>query len=101
MCWRRALPGAVRPGCSMCIAMNPDVLPPGERAASTSLEISVGCAGGALSRGQYVRVHRDTHAASRIAPFKSSVTENFIEPFSLGIGFDGHRTWHDQRFLQS
>ena len=23
-------------GCSMCIAMNPDVLPPGERAASTS-----------------------------------------------------------------
>ena len=24
------------PGCSMCIAMNPDVLEPGERCASTS-----------------------------------------------------------------
>jgi 3-isopropylmalate/(R)-2-methylmalate dehydratase large subunit len=27
--WRRA-------GCSMCLAMNPDVVPPGERCASTS-----------------------------------------------------------------
>ena len=36
--WREA-------GCSMCLAMNADVLQPGERCASTAIEISKGARG--------------------------------------------------------
>src|SRR6266851_4210625 len=44
------------------------------------LEVAVRRACASLARLQHVGVHRDTHAASRLAPFETGLRENLIEP---------------------
>jgi 3-isopropylmalate/(R)-2-methylmalate dehydratase large subunit len=66
------------PGCSMCLAMNPDKLAPGERAASTSNRNFEGRQG----RGGR------THLVSPAVAAATAVAGHFAAPGDLGTG--GH-----------
>src|SRR5437660_4680578 len=65
------------------------------------LEITVRCASASFAGGQHVVVHANTHAASGIAPFKSCLAENAVEPFLFRIGFDHTRARYNQSGLES
>ena len=62
-------------GCSMCIAMNPDVLPPGERAASTS------------NRNFEGRQGKDsrTHLVSPIMAAAAAIAGHFVDVREWGV----------------
>ena len=60
------------PGCSMCLAMNPDKLAPGERAASTSNRNFEG-----------VRPRRPTHLVSPAVAAATAVKGTFCTPADL------------------
>src|SRR5699024_8258323 len=64
--------------------------------ALSSLEIAVrgGCA--ALSRTELVRVHAQTHRATRLTPFRTRSDECSVESFRLGRLPYAHRTGHNQ-----
>ncbi|MDA8149049.1 MAG: aconitase family protein, partial [Actinomycetota bacterium] len=62
------------PGCSMCLAMNPDKLSPGERAASTSNRNFEGRQG----RGGR------THLVSPAVAAATAVAGHFVTPEELG-----------------
>jgi len=62
-----------QPGCSMCLAMNPDKLAPGERAASTSNRNFEGRQG----RGGR------THLVSPAVAAATAVAGHFISPEDL------------------
>ena len=57
-------------------------------AALAAFKITIGSAGAALVRRKNVGVHADAHAAARVAPLESGISENFVEPFLFGGGFD-------------
>src|SRR5690242_17869951 len=61
------------------------------------LEVAVRRARASLARLQHVGVHRDTHAASRLAPFETGLRENLIEPELLCLLLDQLRSRHDHR----
>jgi 3-isopropylmalate/(R)-2-methylmalate dehydratase large subunit len=65
--WRRA-------GCSMCLGMNPDILQPGERCASTSNRNFEGRQG---ARGR-------THLVSPTLAAAAAVAGHFVHPADLG-----------------
>ena len=50
-------------------------------AALAAFEVPVGCGSAALSRLQYIRVHRKAHTAACFAPFETCLDENFVKPF--------------------
>jgi 3-isopropylmalate/(R)-2-methylmalate dehydratase large subunit len=62
-----------QPGCSMCLAMNPDKLAPGERAASTSNRNFEGRQG----RGGR------THLVSPAVAAATAIAGHFAEPADL------------------
>jgi 3-isopropylmalate/(R)-2-methylmalate dehydratase large subunit len=66
--WRNA-------GCSMCIGMNPDILQPGERCASTSNRNFEG------RQGKGGR----THLVSPAVAAATAVTGRFTSPADLGV----------------
>jgi len=66
--WREA-------GCSMCIAMNDDVLPPGERSASTSNRNFEG------RQGKGSR----THLVSPIMAAAAAIAGHFVDVRDLGV----------------
>jgi 3-isopropylmalate/(R)-2-methylmalate dehydratase large subunit len=63
-------------GCSMCLAMNPDVLPPGERSASTSNRNFEGRQG-AGSR---------THLVSPMMAAAAAIEGHFVDIRKWGVG---------------
>ena len=63
-------------GCSMCLAMNPDVLPPGERSASTSNRNFEGRQG-AGSR---------THLVSPMMAAAAAIEGHFVDIRAWGVG---------------
>ncbi len=66
-------------------------------AALTPLEIAVGGGGTALPRFQPVCIHRQTHRATRLAPFKPGVEKNLVQPFVFGHRFDQPGPRHHHR----
>jgi 3-isopropylmalate/(R)-2-methylmalate dehydratase large subunit len=62
------------PGCSMCLAMNGDIVPPGERAVSTSNRNFVG------RQGPGAR----THLASPVTAAASAIAGRLADPRELG-----------------
>src|SRR5512135_2841294 len=68
--------------------------------ALAAFEIPIRSTGGPFSRKQYIRIHGDAHAATRIAPFESGVLEYFVEPFGLRLLLDDHRARHDKGSLK-
>src|SRR6267378_8621682 len=67
--------------------------------ALAALEIAIAGAGAALVRRQDVGVHTDAHAATRVAPLKTGVAENFIESFFFGLRFNAARAGDNQCLL--
>src|SRR5262249_16478309 len=53
--------------------------------ALPSLEITIAGADGILARLQPVTVHRDTIAASGLAPLGTGLAEDLVQPFFLGL----------------
>jgi 3-isopropylmalate dehydratase large subunit len=69
------------PGCSMCLAMNPDRVPPGERCASTSNRNFIG------RQGPGARTHLVSPAmaaAAAVAGHLTDVRELMAQPASAG-----------------
>ena len=66
--WRNA-------GCSMCLGMNPDILQPGERCASTSNRNFEG------RQGKGGR----THLVSPVVAAATAVMGHFASPSELGV----------------
>src|SRR4051812_29021439 len=46
---------------------------------------------------ELIGVHPEAHRTPGGAPLESSVTENAIQPFGLGLRFDAHRSGNDHR----
>jgi 3-isopropylmalate/(R)-2-methylmalate dehydratase large subunit len=67
--WRRA-------GCSMCVAINPDVVPPGERCASTSNRNFEG------RQGRGAR----THLVSPAMAAAAAIAGHFVDARELAAG---------------
>ncbi len=63
-------------GCSMCLAMNPDVLPPGERSASTSNRNFEG------RQGKGSR----THLVSPMMAAAAAIEGHFVDIRKWGVG---------------
>src|SRR5215471_1468090 len=61
-----------------------------------ALEITVGGAGAAFVRRQYVGIHADAHAAARIAPFESGLRKDLVEAFFFSSGFDAAGAGNDE-----
>jgi 3-isopropylmalate/(R)-2-methylmalate dehydratase large subunit len=57
------------PGCSMCLAMNPDQVPPGQRCASTSNRNFEG------RQGRDARTHLVSPAAAAAAAIRGRLTD--------------------------
>ena len=64
------------------------------------LEVAVGGRGAPFSAREHVRVHADAHAAARVAPFKSGVAEDLVQPFLLRLLFDHHRPGNHQSLFE-
>src|SRR5947209_1215152 len=56
------------------------------------LEVPVGGRGTALSRLQDIRIHAQTHGASRLTPVKTGLSKDTVEPLRLRLAFDGSRS---------
>src|SRR3990170_1860440 len=66
-------------------------------AALAAFEIAVGGRGAPLARLQLVRVHRQAHAATRLAPLEAGLLEDAVEAFPLGLLLHESATGHDHR----
>lgn len=67
------------PGCSMCLAMNPDKVPAGERCASTSNRNFVG------RQGPGARTHLVSPAMAAAAAVTGHLTDlRHLEPVKMG-----------------
>jgi hypothetical protein len=68
--------------------------------ALTAFEVTIRCTCAALSWLQNVRVHPKTHRATWFTPLKSSIYENGMQPFCLGLllykagAWDNKRAWN-------
>src|SRR5215210_6446641 len=70
------------------------------RATSGTLppfEVAVRRRCAALAGTEDVRVHAETHRASRVAPLETGVAKDAVETFTLGLRLYQHRARHDQR----
>src|SRR5579859_3911299 len=68
------------------------------RPTSASLppfEIAIARGSAALSRLQNIRIHSQTHRASRLAPLKSRILKDPVQPFLLGCTLHRLRSGHD------
>src|SRR5271168_4782530 len=65
--------------------------------ALTPLEVAIRRARASLAGLQHVGIHRQAHAASRLAPFESSFGENPVETETLRLGFHFLRARHYHR----
>src|SRR6266478_2436857 len=70
-------------------------------AALAAFEIAIRSAGAAFVRRQNVSVHADAHAAACVAPFESSIGENFVEAFLFSGGLDAARARNNQCLLDA
>ena len=62
-------------------------------------EIAVGGGSAALTRFQFIRVHRQAHGTPRFAPFKTRRQKNLVQPFLFGLILDQPGTRHHHRQL--
>ena len=62
----------------------------------SSFEITIGSGSTTLTRFQTIGIHRQTHGATRLTPFKPRVFENHVQTFGLGLLFHQTRTRHNQ-----
>src|SRR5271163_2128432 len=60
-------------------------------------EVAIRRAGASLARLQHVGIHREAHAASRLAPLEAGFPENFVESETFRISFDVLRSRHHHR----
>lgn len=51
----------------------------------TAFEVAVGGTGAAFLRGENVRVHTQTHGASRLSPLETSICENLVETLGFRL----------------
>src|SRR5437868_13391315 len=65
--------------------------------ALPTLKVTVGSGCAALSRLQYVRIHSETHRASRFAPIEAGSAEDAIQSFGLCGVFHLLRSWYHHR----
>src|SRR5262245_36266142 len=65
--------------------------------ALPALEVPVAGGGGAIAGPEYVRVHPQTHRASRPAPLEPRLGEHPIEAFPLRLELDGDAPGDDER----
>src|SRR5258707_9064615 len=65
--------------------------------ALTPLEVAIRRAGASLARLEHVGIHRETHAASRLAPLETGFRENSVEPQTFRLGLDLLRARHHHR----
>ena len=65
--------------------------------ALAAFEVAVRGRGAALARLQLVGVHRQAHAAARLAPLEAGGFEDLVQPLGLGLLFHLHRARHDHR----
>lgn len=63
----------------------------------SSLEISITRTRASLSWAEHIRIHSETHRASRLSPVESSVDEDRVESFGFGLGFDETGSWYNHR----
>src|SRR3989344_172561 len=66
----------------------------------TAFEVAVGGGGAMLATAEFVRVHRQAHGAARLAPFKTGLKENGVQPFGFGLRLDQAGTWNDHGLLE-
>ena len=66
-------------------------------ASLAAFEVAITGRCAALTRLQNIRIHPETHRATRLAPLKSSVEKYLIETFSFRCAFDALRTGHHHR----
>src|SRR5271169_4166050 len=67
--------------------------------ALAALKIAIRSAAAALTRWQHIVIHANAHAATRIAPFETRGSENFVEAFALRLSFHDARPGNHQRSL--
>src|SRR5579862_6418440 len=65
--------------------------------ALTPFEVAIRGAGASLSRLEHVGIHREAHAASRLAPLEAGFSEYFVEPETFRLGLHFLRAWHHHR----
>src|SRR6185437_3219744 len=66
-------------------------------AALAPFKVSVAGGSAAFARLQNVRVHSQTHGASRLSPLETCLLEDFMQAFLLGCVLDGLRAGHHHR----
>src|ERR1043165_7943429 len=66
-------------------------------ATLTAFEVAIAGRSAALARLQDVRIHPETHGASRFAPFESCLTKDLIQTFTLRSELHPLRSGHDHR----
>jgi hypothetical protein len=54
----------------------------------TPFEVSVARTGASFSRLENIVIHRQTHAATGLSPFKTSGNKSFIEALFLSLNFN-------------
>src|SRR5659263_514737 len=64
--------------------------------ALAALEVAVGRRRAALPRCELVRVHAQAHRAAGVAPLRTEVEEDLVEPLGLGLQADPGRRRHDE-----
>src|SRR5262245_50053485 len=63
----------------------------------TPFEIAVGGRSAALTREQFVRVHREAHRTARFAPLEAGSLEDLVEAFRLRLHFHEAGAGDDHR----
>src|SRR5690554_601675 len=69
--------------------------------ALTAFEVPVGGRRTMLALPQLIGVHRQTHRATRITPFKTGFDKDLVQAFLLRLGFHQTGTRHYHRLLQA
>jgi hypothetical protein len=67
--------------------------------ALASFEVAIRRAGASFSGRQHIGVHADTHAASRVAPLETGISEDLIQAFLLGLRLNYAGARNYQRLL--
>src|SRR5690554_2386778 len=67
--------------------------------ALTPFEVTVGGGRAVLTLPQLVRVHRQTHGAARLAPFKTGFDKDLVQPFGFRLRLHQTGARHYQRLL--
>src|SRR5690554_455839 len=67
--------------------------------ALTSLEIAVRGGSTTFARLETIGIHRETHRASRLAPFEPGLLEYPVQAFLFSLAFHQSRSRNDQSLL--